>query len=81
MEAAHFQRLAPTAFPGVQLLRHRAGPSVFRSLAVHWPAVQHWVFARLAELAPDVQAKMVAGNRERGHLFHQLHLRRLSCVA
>lgn len=66
MVGAHFQGLAPAAFPGMQLLRHRAGPSVFRGMAAHWPAVQHWSFARLAERAPDVQIKLVAGNRERG---------------
>lgn len=50
----------------MQRLRHRAGPSVFKGLAAHWPAVQHWRFGKLAGLAPDVKVKLVAGNRERG---------------
>ena len=67
MVGAHFQGLAPAAFPGMQRLRHRAEPSVFKGLAAHWPAVQHWRFGKLARLAPDMQIKLVAGNRERGH--------------
>lgn len=41
------------------------GPTVFRGLASHWPAVQSWSIADLAHRAPEMSVKLVAGNRER----------------
>lgn len=41
-------------------------PSVERSAAGQWPAVQNWSFASLAQLAPDLPVQLVHGNREAG---------------
>jgi hypothetical protein len=46
-------------------LEHRNTPIVYRGLVSHWPCVQRWSLAYLADLAPDVPVKLVVGNRER----------------
>ncbi len=63
---AGFQALEAATFGGAHSLRDHAAPVVFRGLAADWPAVQRWDFLNLANLAPDVPVKLVAGDRERG---------------
>lgn len=57
-----FHAVSPASTFDLQGLRQ---PTVFRRLAADWPAVRSWSIERLADRAPDIPVKLVAGNRER----------------
>ncbi len=63
-----FEPLKASAFEPNQVLFDKTAsmPAVFKGLASQWPAVKKWDFAYLSSLVPDIEVKVVAGNREQG---------------